>query len=660
MTIEKKFNVITLIIISVFVVALVSFYFLSLYLFEGITGIVICVSGCLAIAITAFAFIKRYATRHIVFPLKALHRGASIVASEISEGNFGNRIDIKTGDEIEEVAENFNKVVSAVEERAALIKEASEKEQHVIRELSMLTEMMGFITSKMKFEEIIQTFLEMTKNLLKAGHSGIFIFEGEEKELRFFKTTVKDEETIPLDRAKIMLQGPLGEAIRTKTAIRINKPLTELPLTNLVVNNLMALPLTSSNNNMSALLIMLNKSGGFTEDDEDELFSFAFQAFQALIIHEEIARLAVTDGLTGLSNHRAFQEKLSEELLRAERYFKVFSLILLDIDHFKSFNDIYGHQTGDRVLKDIAKVINKSLRTVDFPARYGGEEFIVILPETGCDGSITVAERIRRDIAEHPFTVDGKGRVMLTISAGVACYPEDATEKEDLIRKADSALYFAKERGRNMVRMYQETIGPVVEELPEELDEILNDPELKDIEKIAKGIDARSHYTKGHSLEVAAYAVMLGKHINLGQPQVESLRVAGILHDLGNIGIPEYILNKPGYLSQEEKSIIQGHPGLAEMVLKRYPYIEEILPAILYHHERFDGNGYPLGLKGDEIPLLAKILAVVEAYQAMLSPRPHRKRMSAEEAVAELKKEAGAQFDPVVVNAFAEILQRNK
>ena len=178
-----------------------------------------------------------------------------------------------------------------------------------------------------------------------------------------------------------------------------------------------------------------------------------------------------------------------------------------------------------------------------------------------------------------------------------------------------------------MVCTYQETIAGIIKEIPEEIDAILKDPALRDIEKIAHGIDAKSHYTKGHSIEVAAYALMLGKYLHLEQPQMESLRIAGILHDLGNIGIPEYILNKPGNLTPEEKAIIQGHPGLAEMVLIKYHLIEDILPAILYHHERFDGKGYPLGLKGGEIPLLARVLSIVEAYQAMISPAaPSRKK----------------------------------
>ena len=382
--------------------------------------------------------------KNIVKPLKNIHSGSSAIITAINEGNFNNRIDIKTEDEFEDLADNFNRMASVLQTREAALKEVSEKEQHVIRALAMLAEMMGFITSEVKFESILQTFLEMTKSLLKAEHSGIFIFEGESKELKLFKTTIKGENAPSLDCAKTMLIGPLGEAIKTSSILRINEVTAEFPPNHPVVKSFIALPLSSSNNKMSALLITINKSGGFTSDDEDTLFSFAFQAFQSLVLHEEIARLAVTDGLTGLYNHRAFQEKLSEEINRAERYVKTFSLIMLDIDHFKSFNDIYGHQTGDRALKEISKIISGELRTVDFPARYGGEEFIIILPETWCDGAVIVAERIRNAVAEHPFTSEGGERLLLNISAGVACYPDDAASKEDLIKKADKALYFCK------------------------------------------------------------------------------------------------------------------------------------------------------------------------------------------------------------------------
>lgn len=655
MKIEKKFNIVSLMILLGFLVLHASFYIIPLHI-SGISKTILCFAECALLLIIALLILNRYASKAIVNPIKKIYKGSSAI---IAEGNFSSKIDIKTGDELEELSDNFNKMAVVLQTRIDMLKSASEKEQHIIRALAMLTEMMGFITSELKFETILQTFLEMTRSLLRAEHSGIFIFEGGDKELKFFKTTMEGND-VSIDCARTMIQGRLGDVIRTAAPLRANEFEAEVPLNHVEIKNLIALPLTSSDNEMSALLIMANKNGGFTQDDEDMLFNFAFQAFEALAIHEKIARLASTDGLTGLSNHRTFQERLSEEIARAKRYSKILSLVMIDIDHFKSFNDIYGHQTGDRVLKEIAKIIRTSLRTVDSPARYGGEEFIVILPETSFEDAFAIAERIRNKVSDNPFISETGGSIRLTISAGVACFPIDAAQENDLIKKVDEALYYSKNHGRNKVSTYQETVIGVLKEIPEELDDILKDPALKDVEKIARAIDDKSYYTKGHSLEVAAYAVMLGKHIKLDQSQIESLRIASILHDIGNIGIPDRILNKPGPLTSEEKSIITGHPGLAEMVLKKYPHIEDILPAILYHHERFDGRGYPLGLKAEEIPFLARILAVVEAYQAMISPRPYRRRMTKEEVIAELKKETGSQFDPMVANAFINVLQQTK
>ncbi|MBI5205995.1 MAG: HAMP domain-containing protein, partial [Nitrospirae bacterium] len=211
MRIEKTFNVITLRIIVVFAAADVAFYLLAHHLFEGTTALILCLAGCLAIAIIALIFLKKYVTKNIVQPLKNIYADSSTIITTIKEGDFNKRIDIKTEDEMEEIADNFNRMASVLQTREAALKDVSEKEQNVIRSLAMLTEMMGFITSGVKFESILQTFLEMTRSLLKAEHSGIFIFEGESKELKLFKTTIKGENAPSLDCAKTMLMGPLGK-----------------------------------------------------------------------------------------------------------------------------------------------------------------------------------------------------------------------------------------------------------------------------------------------------------------------------------------------------------------------------------------------------------------------------------------------------------------
>lgn len=653
MKIEKKFRIIGVTTFIFLLIALSFVYFISSSIVERTDSLLFSFGLSACIIALGMVIMSIYISKKLIRPLNDIYNFSSEI---IDKESFNKKIYVKTGDELENISNNFNRMAELLQARINMLSTASDKEQNIIRTLTMLTEMMGFIPSELKLETILQTLLEMTRSLLKAEHSGIFIFEGEKKEFKLFKSTIENETSV--ECSKTMLQGALGDAMRGLTTFRINEFKTPLPSDHIAIKNLIAITLASAGDRMSALLVAVNKKDYFTQDDEDTLFNFAFQAFQALTIHEEIARLAVTDGLTGLGNHRAFQEKLSEEIERASRYAKVLSVVMLDIDHFKSFNDVYGHQSGDNALKQIAMIINSSMRNVDFSARYGGEEFIVILPETGCEEAVAVAERIRRRVNEYQFATENKTKAVLTISSGIACYPYDALTKEDLLKKADQALYFAKEHGRNKVYFYQETIVGVLKEIPEELDNILKDPALKGIEAVAKGIDSKSYYTKGHSLEVAAYAVMLGRQIQISEEQIEGLKIASLLHDIGNIAIPERILNKPGPLTAEEKSIIQGHPGLGEMVLKKYPHIEDIVPAILYHHERFDGKGYPLGLKGEDIPLLARILAVVEAYQAMLSPRPYRMRMTREEAIENLKRDAGSQFDPMVVNAFVESLRQ--
>lgn len=328
------------------------------------------------------------------------------------------------------------------------------KEQQVVRELAILSEMMGFITSETKFDTIIDTFLERTRGLLKAEHSGIFIFEGEDKELKMFQNTFTEK--VSLDCASAMLNGPLGNVLKTFVPLRCNTPVKGLPAGHLDIKNVITLPLASADNKLSGLLIITNREGGFSQEDEDALFNFSFQAFQALAMHNELARLAITDGLTGLYNHRVFQERFNEELERAERCKRNLSILMLDIDHFKSFNDTYGHQVGDEVLKVLAQVTKKNIRSIDFAARYGGEEFVIILPEVGHDDALFIAERLWVSVFEYPLILKSGKQARITVSIGCACYPDDAITKELLIKRADEALYFAKEHGRNRVCSYKD------------------------------------------------------------------------------------------------------------------------------------------------------------------------------------------------------------
>ena len=253
-----------------------------------------------------------------------------------------------------------------------------------------------------------------------------------------------------------------------------------------------------------------------------------------------------------------------------------------------------------------------------------------------------------------------QGIGFLSISIGVASFPENGRRREEWVFSADQALYFAKKDGRNRVCRYCDTLKAAIEKDQNKLTELLRNPEIKTIRNLAAVIDAKSPYTRGHSEGVIEYALLLADALNLGEQEKQSLRLASLLHNIGIVSIPDSILNKPGPLSTEERKIIQAHPGLAQMLIKESHNLDSVLPAILYHHERYDGKGYPNGLKGEEIPFLTRVLGVVEAYHAMISVRPYRPKMSHEEAIQELRKNAGTQFDSGVVQTFLEILDKRK
>lgn len=601
--------------------------------------------------------VRTFVSRLVVNPLHIIEDASSALA----KGNMKHRPNITSDDELGNLSTSINVLAESIEEKVRNLEASVAKEQAVVREQVILTQMMTYIASGVELDKLLHTFLQRTRDLLKAEHSAIFILESvsdtKDPELKYYVDTL--EEKTSMDCAQAMINGVFLNTIRLFDPLRTNKLSGEIPATHLRIDNLLALPLSSADKKLIGLVMLVNKVDGFTSDNEESLFSFAFQAFQAITMQQEIVRHASTDGLTGLHNYRLFRERLDEEMERAKRYFRDLSLLMIDIDHFKAFNDIYGHQAGDSVLQTVFRMLLEYIRNTDFAARYGGEEFVIILPETTSDQAYVVAERLRTNMNTYEFTFDKKELAYITVSIGYATFPDDADEPEVLIRKADQGLYMAKENGRNRVSKYCDRGEGTEGALPDEMKTILSDPSLTSIKELAKAIDSKSFYMRNHSFEVAALSIMVGREFELDNTQIEALRIASLLHDIGNLGIPDNILNKPSVLTDEEKKIIKGHPGLTEILLKHYPRAEFILPAILYHHERYDGKGYPNGLQEDEIPLGAKILSVVESYHAMVSPRPHRRKRTRAEAIAELERESGQQFDPAVVDVVIKILKES-
>ena len=357
-------------------------------------------------------------------------------------------------------------------------------------------------------------------------------------------------------------------------------------------------------------------------------------------------RLALTDPLTGLGNHRHFQERLERELVEAEQIGSQFSLCLLDVDDFKRINDLFGHPAGDRVLSRLAATLRQNGEAF----RLGGDEFALLLPGYEERAAVETANAIVGRIAE--IELDHVGSV--TVSGGVATFPRQAPDRSELIRLADSALYWAKENGKNRVHVYR----PDVVELAE-LRRLATGHDraarFRAAASLAKAVDLRDTYTGSHSARVAELAARVAARLGLDDEQVELSRLAGSLHDLGKLAIPEEILRKPGPLTGPERLVLERHPQIGSRMLESLG-IDPVGEWILHHHERWDGTGYPDRLPGPEIPLGARIVFVVDAYDAMTSDRVYRGRLSESDALAELERCAGTQFDPAVVAALAEEL----
>jgi diguanylate cyclase (GGDEF)-like protein/putative nucleotidyltransferase with HDIG domain len=370
----------------------------------------------------------------------------------------------------------------------------------------------------------------------------------------------------------------------------------------------------------------------------------AIQLYQRAIVRALRAmRLALTDPLTGLGNHRHFHERLERELRNAHERRLPLTLCLVDIDDFKRINDRCGHPAGDRVLSRLAS----RLRQTGEAFRLGGDEFALLLPGYDEHAALTAAASVVERIGA--LELDQIGPV--TVSAGVATSPQHATERDELIRLADSALYWAKEYGKNRVRAYR----PDVIELAE-LKRLASGPDraarLRAAASLARAVDARDVYTGSHSQRVADLAARTARRLGLPDEEIELTRLAASLHDLGKLAIPEEILRKPGPLTEPERMVLERHPQIGFRMLESLG-VDPVADWVLHHHERWDGSGYPDGLPGDSIPLGARIIFVADAFDAMTSERVYRRRVQPDEAIEELERCAGTQFDPGIVAALA-------
>ena len=415
----------------------------------------------------------------------------------------------------------------------------------------------------------------------------------------------------------------------------------------------MLVPLESHGGDVVGLLLLMGVPQNRGDEDHDALTILAAQTAVALNnadLHERALAQASEDGLTGLPNHRAFQARLEEEVARARRGGCPLALIMVDLDDFRTVNNTYGHQIGDATLVAIATALRASVRGADVAARYGGDEFAVIMPETNMIEAYDVAERAHAAIAGLDLTGLGVS-IRLGASIGVATLPMHAMTREDLVHAADQAAYAAKHQGKGRVGRPEEAILPLDRD-PIALTAQLVTANMATVEALAAAVDAKDPYTRGHSQRVAGYAEAIARAMGLPTGDVARVRLSGQLHDVGKIGVPDAILTKPGALNDAEFAILKQHPAIGERMLAAAPFLQEILPAVRHHHERWDGRGYPDGLKDRMIPRDAAILAVADSFDAMTSSRTYRPALSLPEARRRLREGSGTQFDATVVAAF--------
>lgn len=381
--------------------------------------------------------------------------------------------------------------------------------------------------------------------------------------------------------------------------------------------------------------------------------------FYVKIEGEHIEMLTIQankDGLTGLYNHRYFHDTLREKIILSERDNQPISMIIMDIDYFKHYNDLYGHQKGDEVLKNIGILLKEISRPKDIVARYGGEEFALILPNTNENEVIKIGEHIRRNIETTYFEgEENQPNGKLTVSVGISVFPDKAKNDIDLIKSADDALYRAKFFNKNRVEIYTS----ILDELKQDIEEKHIDL-VTSIKTLISVINAKDKYTYGHVERVVVYCRLIADRLRLSEDEKKTLIYGAYMHDIGKINISEDILNKKMPLTNEEWNILKQHSANGVEIIKPVDSLEYISPLILYHHERYDGKGYPHNLKGEEIPYLVRILTVVDSFDAMTSNRPYNKRKTYEEGVEELRRCSGTQFDPEIVEEFASVILENQ
>lgn len=561
--------------------------------------------------------------------------------------------------------------------------------------LEFILDITKSISSSLNFQDVLKTIVNKVAEYTHANRCSIILIDNQQK----YGYVMASHDAPAINHLQIDLKNypEIARTLETKDAVVVNDinldPLmsdVRETLNKIKIKSLLVIPIVYHEEIIGTLFLKINKKKHDFTPEEIKfckvVANSSANAIKNAQFYEQLRLQAKTDGLTKLLNHRSFLEKYQEEIKRSKVNNTPFSILLIDVDNFKSLNDSFGHQYGDVVLNKIGTCLKNNIRGIDIAARYGGDEFICLLPETHNDQSVIVANRIMKKIKDKLKN----DNIEASVSIGIATYQYHTIDPTVLLQLADQAMYLAKYKGGDQIFSFaeNETQDPyflnktvsetfqilktlsrfddgkeIVSDLTDQLAKMFTGnatsrSPYEIVTSLSSALDARDHYTNGHSERAIEFAKKIAVKLEMSEKQIEELEYLCLLHDIGKIGIPDHILNKPGKLSLEEMEIMKRHPEIGEKIIAPLDAMKNLMPLIRHHQEYYDGNGYPDGLSGEAVPLACRILSVVDTFDAMTSDRPYRKALPKESAIAELRRCAGSQFDPMIVEIFIEVLEK--
>ncbi len=577
--------------------------------------------------------------------------------------------------------------VSVAIENARLFAE----EQRRSRQLAFLNNISKTAISSQDPEQMLAEIVQEIQKTFQFDHIGIGILDYATKDIEIRAEAGSTAQTrgkrIPLG------VGILGRVARSGETALVQAT-GEGPVLGILQDSrsVLCIPVSYGETLLGILNIESKRESAFTPDDKLILGTLADLLATALhnsFVFQKLQRQSITDGLTGIKTRGFFWEAMQSEWKRASRSGRAFSVVLIDLDKFKEVNDTMGHLEGDLVLARVGRLLEQKCRQSNIVARYGGDEFIILMPETGLEQAQILSERLRLWVATDPMLSEHH----ITGSFGVASFPLHGFAAEDIIRLADSGMYISKHAGGNRVSMVElsasdegvtvkrQMMSSFIEGFlqrdhtgSEHVEEVVSavirvggagencHPGIlrEAIEALARASESRETYAAGQAERVVRCSELLGRALDLPPNELDDLQFAARVHDIGKLFLPEKILNKAGPLTEDEFYLMKQHPQMGAEIVATLPDSEQIQSAVEHHHEAFDGTGYPAGLRGEQIPLLARIIGLADAFVNMTGERPFAPAKTSEEALTELEKFSGTRYDGMLVRMLIRQLKAEK